>query len=55
MTHSFKDQPRVYPLSPTIGAEIEGIDLTKGLNEKYAQWIHKALLKYLVIFFEIRI
>ena len=41
----------VAPLSPMIGAEISGVDLTRPLGNQTFQEIHQALLDHLVIFF----
>ena len=41
----------VEPLSPIIGAEIRGVDLSKPLGNQQFQEIHDALTEHLVIFF----
>ena len=41
----------VKPLSPIIGAEIGGVDLSKPLGNHIFQKIHNALIGYQVIFF----
>ena len=41
----------VRPLTPTIGAEIHGVDLAQALDEATFAEIHAAFLKYQVIFF----
>jgi taurine dioxygenase len=41
----------VTPLSPRIGAEIGGIDLTKPLSNRQVQEVHEALIENQVIFF----
>ncbi|MGH7002659.1 MAG: TauD/TfdA dioxygenase family protein [Alphaproteobacteria bacterium] len=41
----------VRPLTPRIGAEIHGIDITKPLTNRQVQEVHDALAAYLVIFF----
>ena len=41
----------VEPLSPMIGAEISGVDLSRPLGNQTFQEIHDALLRHLVIFF----
>ncbi len=41
----------VEPLSPMIGAEIRGVDLSRPLGNQTFQEIHDALLRHLVIFF----
>lgn len=38
-------------LSPTIGAEISGVDLSKPLGNETFQIVHDALMEHLVIFF----
>lgn len=40
----------VEPLSPVIGAEIRGVDLSRPLGNQTFQEIHDALLRHLVIF-----
>ena len=42
---------QVEPLSPMIGAEIGGVDLSRPLGNQTFQEIHAALLRHLVIFF----
>jgi len=42
---------RVTPCSPTVGAEISGIDLTKPLQPSEVQAIREALLEHCVVFF----
>ena len=42
---------RVVPLTPTVGAEIHGIDLSRALPEAEVQAVRGALLEYLVVFF----
>ncbi len=42
---------RVEPLTPTIGAEISGVDLAQTLTELQFDEIHTALMRHLVIFF----
>ncbi len=41
----------VRPVTPTIGAEIEGVDLRTALGEDEVEVIRQALLDHLVIFF----
>ena len=41
----------IQPLTPWIGAEIFGVDLTRPLSNDQVEAIHEAFLKYLVIFF----
>jgi taurine dioxygenase len=42
---------RVEPLSPMIGAEISGVDLSRPLSNQARKEVHEALLKHLVVFF----
>jgi len=42
---------QVTPLSPSIGAEIGGIDLTKPLDPEQVKELHDALMEHLVVFF----
>jgi len=42
---------QVTPLTPTIGAEITGIDLAKPLSDQQFHEIHHAFTQHLVIFF----
>ena len=42
---------RVRPLTPTIGAEIFGVDLSQTLSGQQSDEIHAALMRHLVIFF----
>ncbi len=39
------------PLSPTVGAEIEGVSLSEPMDAQVFEEIHRALLEYKVIFF----
>jgi taurine dioxygenase len=41
----------IHPISPVIGAEIRGVDLSQPLGNQLHQEIHDALLRHLVIFF----
>ena len=41
----------VAPLSPVIGAEVSGVDLSKPLGNQTFQEIHDALVEHQVIFF----
>jgi len=41
----------VTPLSPHIGAEIDGIDLTRPLDPRHVAALHEALMRHGVIFF----
>lgn len=40
----------VHPMSPSIGAELSGIDLTKAMDEQTFAEVHRALLAFKVIF-----
>ena len=42
---------KVEPLSPVIGAEIHGVDLSRPLGNQAFEEIHRALMEHLVIFF----
>ena len=41
----------VEPITPVIGAEISGVDISKPLGNQTYQEIHNALMKHQVIFF----
>jgi taurine dioxygenase len=41
----------IEPLSPSIGAEISGVDLSKPLGNETFQAVHDALMEHLVVFF----
>ena len=41
----------VEPITPVIGAEIIGVDISKPLGNQTYQEIHDALMKHQVIFF----
>ncbi|MED5357912.1 MAG: TauD/TfdA family dioxygenase, partial [Pseudomonadota bacterium] len=41
----------VTPLSPVIGAEVSGVDLSQPLDNQLFQEIHDALIEHQVIFF----
>ncbi len=43
--------PEVSPCTPSIGAIITGVDLSKDLSESDADFLYDALLKHLVLFF----
>lgn len=45
-------RPLIRRLTPTIGAVIEGVDLSKKLDEEQIHDVREALLKHHVIFFE---
>ena len=47
----FSEQINIKPLSVHIGAEIDGIDLTKSLSSLEVTTIRQALLRWRVIFF----
>ena len=42
---------KVKPVTPSIGAEIDGVDLTQPLSDQTVQELHQALLNHLVLFF----
>lgn len=42
---------RVEKLTPTIGAELLGVDLSQPLDEKLKEELHRALAQFIVIFF----
>ncbi|MBT6274871.1 MAG: hypothetical protein HOI95_12125, partial [Chromatiales bacterium] len=44
-------QVTVYPLAPTIGAEIHGVDLSAPLDDEVIAEIRRALVEHLVVFF----
>ncbi len=41
----------IHPVSPVLGAEIEGIDLAGGVTDEEFAFIHRAFLDYGVVFF----
>ena len=41
----------ITPMTPRIGAEVSGIDLTKSLGNQQFQELHDALMKHSVLFF----
>lgn len=43
---------KVTPLTPTIGAMVEGVDLAQGVSADLAETVRQALLKHQVLFFE---
>lgn len=43
---------QIKPLTPTIGAVVEGVDLSQGVSADLAEALRGALLKHQVIFFE---
>jgi taurine dioxygenase len=45
------DSPGLTPLTPTIGAEIDGVDLSQPLSPENRDFIKAALLRYKVVFF----
>jgi len=49
---SLDTQLRVAPLSSTLGARIDGVDLTRPLSEATIAAIRRALLRYEVLFFD---
>lgn len=42
---------RIMPLSPAIGAEVEGVDLTRPIDDATFQALHEAWMTHLVLFF----
>ena len=42
---------QAFAITPTIGAEISGVDLTQTLSQETVAWISQLLLDYKVIFF----
>ena len=42
---------RVEPVSPVIGAEVSGVDLTTPLDDATLDALQQALARYLVLFF----
>lgn len=46
------DQLKIKPVTPAIGALIEGVDLTQNLTVEQQQEIEQALLKHQVLFFK---
>jgi hypothetical protein len=45
------DSISVTPLSPHIGAEVEGVDLREPLRSEQVEEVHAALMRHLVVFF----
>ena len=43
--------PTLTPLTPVIGAEVSGVDLTQPLDDATFAWLHDAWMKHLVLFF----
>jgi taurine dioxygenase len=41
----------VQPVTPNIGAEVEGVDLAQPLSDETVQELHDALIEHLVLFF----
>jgi len=41
----------VVPVSPTIGAELSGVDLRQPVDEELFEELHRALLEWKVLFF----
>ena len=48
------DRFEVRPLSPTIGAEIEGVDLQQPVDEQLRLELRRAFLEWKVLFFPAR-
>jgi taurine dioxygenase len=44
-------EPRIEPLTPALGAEVHGVDLTRALGDDDVQVLHDALMNHLVLFF----
>ena len=42
---------KIYPITPTIGAEVGGIDLAHALDQNLEERIYDALMEHLVLFF----
>ncbi len=42
---------RIEPLSAAIGAEIHGVDLAQGIDDRLFEAVHTALMSYQVVFF----
>ena len=40
------------PLSPVLGAEVRGVNLAEGVDEAVYEEIHRAWLRYGVLFFK---
>ena len=47
-----KTEPAKRPITPRIGALIEGLDLTRPLDDEQFEWLHQAWMDHLVLFFE---
>ena len=45
---------RIDPLSPIIGAEVSGVDISKPLDKDVLEEVNRALLDHQVIFFVIK-
>ena len=43
--------PTLRPLTPVIGAEVSGVDLTQSLDEATLAWLQEAWARHLVLFF----
>lgn len=46
-----RSSPRALPVAGSLGAEVEGIDLTQPLGDADFAWVLDALLEHLVLFF----
>lgn len=42
---------QIAPLTPTIGAEIEGVDLARAMDPATGDAVYAAILEHLVVFF----
>lgn len=51
MNACVKDQLKIIPLTPSIGAVIEGINLAVTISAEQQQWLEQALLDHQVLFF----
>ena len=47
-----KTAPAIRPITPRIGALIEGLDPTRPLDDEQFEWLHQAWMDHLVLFFE---
>ena len=47
--------PLAVSQTPTIGAEIRGIDLSQDISQENVEWLEAQLVRHKVIFFAIRI
>ena len=47
-----KTEPAKRPITPRIGALIEGLDLARLLDDEQFEWVHQAWMDHLVLFLE---